>query len=77
MIITMEVFGSVFPNSSVSTPLISISCPIVVSFILLIDIFVFILRTLNVVLLFDGNYVVSPAYITSMLCNPVISVLYM
>ena len=47
MIITMEVFDSVFPNSSVRTPLIVISDPIVVSSIMSMDRFVFILRTLN------------------------------
>ena len=56
----MEVFDSVFPNSSVRTPLISISCPFVVSFTSLIDRFVFILRTLNDVWLLLGLYLLSP-----------------
>ena len=73
----MEVFDSVFPNSSVSTPLIVISDPIVVSSIMSMDRFVFILRTLNDVWLFDDLCVVFPVKATSTMFSPNVMVVYM
>ena len=56
----MFVFANMFPNSSVRTPLTVISLPTVVSSIVSMDRFVFILRTLNDVWLLLGLYLLLP-----------------
>ena len=59
-----------FPNSSLSIPLIQIVESIVVSLILSSEMVVFILRTLNDVWLLLGLYAVSPSYVTSTVFSP-------
>ena len=60
IVISTVVFTNMFSNSSLRTPPTLISCPTIVSLIVLINSFVFIFLTLNVVNVVAELYLSSP-----------------